>query len=137
GATLDTDMQREILKVLSPGTSIPQHFQFTSAGDDPVIMQLASALISAWNARNDGPAALESFNLFSSVAEKFFNLTIAGEVGSTSEYRRSANEAMGNDAILVETQVQIVRPWVEWDSGEGKRILIKALVKPITSGGEK
>jgi hypothetical protein len=137
GASLDIDMQSKIVATLSPDSAVLQQFRFARNTDDSSITHLASALLSSWDARNEGPVAVHSFHLFSSVAEKFFNLKLGGEVGTIVKFKRSVHEAVGDVAVLEDTRVQVVRPWVEWASGEKKRIIIRAIVKPQDDGDER
>lgn len=137
GASLNLDMQHKIIETLSPDTAVPQPFAFASDTDDSRNTHLASALLSSWDAQNEGAVACQSFHLFSSVAEKFFNLRLGGEIGAIVEFKRSLHEPLGDVAVLEGTRVQIVRPWVELSSVEDKRVLIKAIVKPQDDGGEK
>ena len=130
GATFNQDIQLYIRNIIFDEPIAYKSFELTNEDEKSNINQLAGALISSWEARNDGPLALDSFRLLSSVAEKFFYLKIGGHIGVLVSYNKSAHEAIGNTVIHENAKVQIVRPWVEWN-GKERRVLIKALVKPL------
>jgi len=130
GATLDGISQSKIRNILYDEQSYIKPFEMSSRTSiSSSIKQLATALISSWDARNEGTLAMDSFKLFSSVAEKYFNLKIGGKVGELTSFSRIAHEPLRNAEISENTEIVIVRPWVELKEPGGKTILIKALVK--------
>jgi hypothetical protein len=130
GATFNREIQLFIRTIVFDEPVRHKSFELTKENEQSNINQLASALISSWVARNDGPLALDSFRLLSSVAEKFFNLKIVGDVDAIVNFNKFAHEAVGNAVLSENAKVQIVRPWVEWN-GEERKVLIKALVKSL------
>jgi hypothetical protein len=130
GATWDNATQRTIKRFLFSET--PQHsfFELEKKEETSSIKQLAGALVSAWDARNDGPLALHTFQLFSSVAEMFFQLKLKGDIGTIINFNKSVHELPSDTNINTPLEVEIVRPWVEWDNNGDRSILIKAIVKP-------
>ena len=130
GATFNQEIQLFIRNIIFDEPITYKSFELTKGDEQSNINQLAGALISSWDARNDGPLALDSFRLLSSVAEKFFNLKIGGDIGVIVSFNKFAHEAIGDTVLSENAKVQIVRPWVEWN-GKERRVLIKALVKPL------
>jgi len=130
GATFNQETQRFIRNVIFDEQATYKPFELVKEDEHSNISQLAGALISSWVARNDGPLALDSFRLLSSVAEKFYNLKIGGDIDTIVNFNKFAHEATGKAVLYENTTVQIVRPWVEW-IGKERRIIIKALVKPL------
>jgi len=130
GATFNQDIQLYIRNIIFDEPIAYKSFELTNEDEKSNINQLAGALISSWEARNDGPLSLDSFRLLSSVAEKFFYLKIGGHIGVLVSFNKFAHEAIGNTVLHENAKVLIVRPWVEWN-GKERRVIIKALVKPL------
>lgn len=130
GAVLTEDMQSEIKNISFGGTVFQKTFKLAETEVDISIKQLATALISSWDARNDGPLAMNSFNLMSSVAQKYFNLKLGGEVGNVNTFNKIVHEPLQNRSVDANAQIIITRPWVEWEGPKRKEIIIKALIKP-------
>ena len=130
GAVLTEDMQAEIKYILFGAPISQKIFKISEAEVDISIKQLATALISAWEARNAGPLALNSFNIISSVAQKYFNLKLGGDVGNANNFNKIVHEPLQNRPVDENAQIIISRPWVEWEGPKRKEIIIKALIKP-------
>jgi hypothetical protein len=129
GATFDEDIQLVIKHVLFDEPIVQQRFESISQEGKSSIRHLATTLINAWEACNDSPRAMDSYNLLSSVLKKYFNLMLSKNVGETAYYNRIAHEPLNEKSIADNTGIIIVRPWVEEQTQEKKIILIKALVK--------
>lgn len=130
GATLNENMQSVIRSILFNETDFKGADDFFAKENKSSVKQLAAALISSWDARNDSPRALDSFKILQSVAENFFNLKIRGDVGATVNFNKIAHEVLDKIALPENTKVQVIRPWIELEDKNKKEILIRALVKP-------
>lgn len=129
GAVLDENTQLVIKNILFDEPLVQKKFESFSQEGSSCIRQLATTLINAWEARNDGPRAMDAYNLLSSVLKKYFNLWLSTNVGEITFYNRTAHEPFEEKTIAENAKIIIIRPWVEWQSPEKKTILIKALVK--------
>lgn len=126
GATLNEDTQSAIKNILFGEPIVQKTFELIKEEDSSGVRQLATALISSWEARNDGDRALDAFNLLSSIAEKFFNLKLGGDVGAIVNSNKVAHEALDGIVLPDNIKVQIIRPWVEWETLLG---ILGAIIK--------
>ena len=108
---------------------IPKSITFADRSEDLRIPQMAVALLSSWEAREDSPRAAESFKVLNSVAQRFFNLRICGQVGSVVKFDSRVHEFPRTP--IGEGQVMIVRPWVEWVDGSCTKVIIRAVVEKV------
>jgi hypothetical protein len=90
--------------------------------------QLASALLRAWAARQEGPKATEAFEELRSVLSGCFGIEMKGNAGDTDTYNSRLHEFANREPFA--TRVRLLHPWVECSSGRTVKVLIKALVKP-------
>lgn len=130
GATLNEDVQSVIKNILFDEPVLQNKFELSSKELGSNIRHLATALMSSWESRKDGPRAKDSFELLASVLKKYFNLTLGGNVGETGKFRRTAHESIDDIILSENAMIEVMRPWVEWDGPHKKEIIIKSLVKP-------
>lgn len=122
----------ELAGVPKPDVSLTTEIK-TSVSDAVQTTQLASALLSAWMAREEGPKAKELFEELRSILQNFFGLKLRGNVGETGKYNPRLHEFAYGESKG--EQVSLVRPWVEIVGGDGTvKVAMKALVK---ASGEK
>jgi len=91
-------------------------------------VQLASALVAAWVAREDGPRASDVFEELRSVAGNFFNLQLHEKVGSTEEYNPRIHELILG--AKSSNRVRLLGPWVEYSRQNVSKVILKAPVEP-------
>jgi len=85
-------------------------------------------MLRCWAARNDGPKAKDAFEELRSVLSSFFGLDLRGNVGDVDTFNPRLHEfAYGEKQS---SEVELIRPWVEYVAGEDTHVIIKALVKP-------
>jgi hypothetical protein len=104
----------------APGISL-------EAGESIQTSQLASALLRAWNARDEGQKAREAFEELRSVLSRFWGIKLGGEVGATEAYNPRVHEFVHGE--IPGSVVQLIRPWVEVSQDGKVSVLIKALVR--------
>lgn len=95
---------------------------------DVNLERIATLLLGAWEARNEGQKALHLFDLFGSMSRTAFRLSLAGQQGDTVPFDPAVHEVSSGTALQGQL-VSIQRPWVQWNEGGVVRIVIKALVK--------
>ena len=130
GAILDEDMQSAINDILFEKPIMNKSFDLASDEHSSSVMHLATTLISSWEARNDGPNAMEAFNLLSSVAKKYFNLKL-GDVKEETNFNSIAHEHLNNMMLSNRDIIRIIRPWVEWEGPDKRNVIIKAVVEKM------
>ena len=110
-----------------PDTETSTSFELSSNDADALhVTQLASALVRAWSAQEEGPKAKESFEELRVVLADFFGIEIVGAVGSVESFNSRVHEfPLGERSA---SRIRVVRPWVQISSSQPSRILIKALV---------
>jgi hypothetical protein len=114
-----------------PETESSTTFELSTSDPDALhVTQLASALVRAWSARDEGPKAKESFEELSVVLADFFGIEMMGAVGSVESFNSRVHEFPLGERTA--TRVRLVRPWVQISSSQPSRILIKALVAAAT-----
>ncbi len=86
---------------------------------------MASALLKAWDAKDDGPKAALAFRSLSETVSKLYNIRLGGTVRSTADFDPNLFEWVHDKRSK---RPRIVRPWVEWNAGKNWRVLIKGLV---------
>lgn len=91
--------------------------------------QLASVLLQAWSAKDEGPRAKEAFEQLQSLLSNFFGLTIRGKLGDIEPYNPRIHELCpGEDA---RARVRLLRPRVELARLGTSRVILKALVQKL------
>jgi hypothetical protein len=108
---------------------------FVDDSENALTHQMAAALLSSWEAREASSRANEAFRQLSTVARKFFNIRIGGEIGRVVEFNARVHEFPHQSAG--EGRVRIVRPWVEWDDRSRTRVIIRAVVQKHVSDEER
>jgi hypothetical protein len=96
--------------------------------DSVQTVQLASALISAWVAKEEGPKAREAFEELASIAASFFGLQLQGNPGEIEEYNPRIHELVRGTAPA--PRVLLLRPWVEFSRHARSKVILKASVEP-------
>lgn len=96
---------------------------------DVSLERMATLLLAAWDAKNEGEKAQHLFALFSGICKTAFRMNLAGEVGSTLMFDPALHESGGNSIVPGE-KVRLLRPWVEWQEGSVRRVLVRGLVAP-------
>jgi len=94
-------------------------------------LQLATALLRAWAARDDGPNAREAYEQLRSALESFFSLRLRDHVGETQEYNPRLHEFGFGESPS--SKVEVVRPSVDLVQAGEVGVVVKALVKPSRS----
>ena len=125
-----------ILKVLSEFADVETSPSITiryAAGGEPKagIMQLASVLLKAWAARNDGQSSKETYEQLAWVLEQFFSLRLRDWVGERQEYDPRFHEFESGEAPT--SKVEVTRPAVEGLDPAETGMVIKALVKGVAT----
>lgn len=95
--------------------------------------RMATLLLAAWEAREEGGASRHMFQLFSGICKTAFRLSLAGSPGDTSQFDPAIHEALG-DTILSGGTVRLLRPWVQWGDPPVTRVIVRALVSPAEPG---
>jgi hypothetical protein len=106
--------------------SVPSNRPISDAG----LERLALVLINIWESREEGKNSQHAFSIGEEIFMTGFNLFLMGDVGAVVNfdpdiYESSTVFANGEKCLLA-------RPWVEWRSTEGLRVLLKGRVVPIT-----
>lgn len=99
---------------------------------DLSLERMGTLLLAAWDAKNEGEKAQHLFALFSGICKTAFRMNLAGEVGSSLTFDAALHEPGGNP-ILAGERVRLLRPWVEWQQGAVRRVIVRALVAPLTN----
>jgi len=125
-----------ILKVLSEFADVETSPSITiryAAGGEPKAgtMQLASVLLKAWAARNDGQSSKETYEQLAWVLEQFFSLRLRDCVGERQEYDPRFHEFESGEAPT--SKVEVTRPAVEGLDPAETGMVIKALVKGVAT----
>lgn len=94
--------------------------------------RLSALLLSAWEARSDGPRSRDLFELMAGICRTSFDLAIRGQVSDQAAFDPALHEPV-TGAILVGAQVRIVRPCVAWAKSAVVRVVIRSLVEPVGS----
>ena len=129
-ARLDPAISRLLTEAI--GRPIPESSSSNPLSAGPLArVQLGTALIRAWEARNDGTRSKESFEQLESVLGDFFGLRLRDYVGEIQDYNSRVHEFALDEAPS--SKVEVIRPPVEFvQSAEGE-VIVKALVKAIRS----
>lgn len=133
GAMLNEDTQTTIKSILFGETFEVRPPVLVTEVRESATIQIAAALLSSWDARNDSHRALDSFKILKAVGDKFFNLKIGGDVDSSVSFNKIIHETIDNKTLPENTKVKIVRPWIEWENERKKVVLIKALVERVNN----
>lgn len=112
--------QAESSPVLQIGAADPEALHVT---------QLASALVRAWSAREEGPKTNEAYEELRVVLADFFGIEIKGSVGSVETFNSRVHEVQLGDKPS--GRVRLIRPWVQMSDSQTSKILIKALVTAV------
>jgi hypothetical protein len=94
-------------------------------------VQLGTALLRAWAARDDGPKAKESFEQLEAVLGDFFALRMRERIGDIQDYNPRLHEFVSDETPS--SKVEVVRPAVESLQAPEAEVIVKALVKAIRS----
>jgi hypothetical protein len=97
---------------------------------DLSLERMGTLLLAAWDAKSEGEKAQHLFALFSGICKTAFRMNLAGEVGSSVIFDPALHEPGGNP-ILAGGRVRLLRPWVEWQQGAVRRVIVRALVAPL------
>ena len=95
------------------------------SGDAPH-ERLALMLMNAWEARNDGKNSDHAYAVAEDVCRVGFDVHIMGKPGSLVEFDPDVHEPFG--VIGRGDQCRLVRPWIEWHSPDGIRVLMRGRV---------
>lgn len=127
-ARYQNNVQALLTKLVGlPEVEVSTSFELSSNDADALhVTQLASALVRAWSAREEGPKAKESFEELRVVLADFFGIEIVGAVGSVESFNSRVHEfPLGERSA---SRIRLIRPWVQISGSQPTRILIKALV---------
>lgn len=128
--TLTEEVRQFIREYLEISQGItPKSITLADQSESLQVAQLATSLLSSWEAREDSARATNAFHLLHSVAQKFFNLKICGQVKSIVQFDNRVHEFPGTP--IGEGQVVIIRPWVEWTEGSHTKVIIRAIVEQV------
>lgn len=97
---------------------------------DVSLERMATLLLAAWDAKEDGARAQQLFTLFAGICKTAFRMNLAGEVGSSIVFDAVFHES-GEKSIVPGERVQLLRPWVEWQEGGVRRVIVRGLVTPL------
>jgi hypothetical protein len=104
------------------------NIEFVDKSERPEVTLVASALMKAWDAKEEGPKAATAFRSLSDVASRVFHLRLGGAVGTEVNVNPNAHEWFNEKRS---ERVKILRPWVEWNDGKNWKVMIKALVVAV------
>jgi len=97
---------------------------------DPAVsqttLQLAVALLRAWDARTEGPLSAEAFQTLQSVLRDFFGLRLRGTQGETVTFNPRTHETA--DGRVCQGTAQLIRPFVEFTDNDISHVIVKGLV---------
>jgi len=122
-------IQDALRKVLGETTEAPSTPKIQVDDEDSVqTVQLASALVAAWTAKDDGSKAKEAFEELKSVSANFFGLELHGSASQIEDYNPRIHELIlgkkpGN-------RVRLLGPWVEFSRQTRSKVILKAPVEP-------
>ena len=121
-------VQRAIAEVLG----LPQETQSgpeisLPLADKVETTQLASALLRAWAAKDEGAKANDAFKELQSILRSFFGIELKGNAGDLQVYNPRLHEFA--PGVRPTSEVKLLHPWVECSSGTTVRVVIKALVR--------
>ena len=108
---LQPHVQQTLVSLLDKAPPESEVILSSAEVDSPHTIQLASALLAAWRARADGPAATESFEAISAFAGGLYAIHLGGVVGSVEVFNRRLHEPVIGDSVG--ELVEIVQPFVE------------------------
>jgi hypothetical protein len=97
---------------------------------DVSLERMATLLLAAWDAKDDGAKAQQLFVLFAGICKTAFRMNLSGEVGSSLVFEAVFHES-GEKSILRGERVRLLRPWVEWQEGGVRRVIVRGLVAPL------
>jgi hypothetical protein len=122
-------IQDALGKVLGQTTEAPTTPKIQVDEEDSVqTVQLASALVAAWAAKDDGSKAKEAFEELKSVAATFFGLELHGGASEIEDYKPRIHElTLGKKPG---TRVRLLGPWVEFSRQTRSKVILKAPVEP-------
>ena len=129
---LTVEIQHDLAELTGRTIDSPKEAQLPDAFPESVSsVQLASALTRSWAASRTSPEAEQAYLELSSVLSNFFGIDMHGAVGETAVFDPRIHELLDSKRGDSD-QVKIVRPRVELTDGGTVRILLKALVAPVS-----
>ncbi|MGB9237028.1 MAG: hypothetical protein WCC04_21680 [Terriglobales bacterium] len=110
------------------------HSKSIDTASDVNLERMATLLLAAWEARDEGAGARHLFQLFSGICKTAFRLSLAGDPGDTAEFDPAVHEASGGN-VMTGGRVRLLRPWVQWGEPPVTRVIVRALVSPVEQVG--
>lgn len=92
---------------------------------------VSACLLSAWDAASDGEQSKRTLDHVRHMALELFKLTLSGIPGDAVRY----DERQHDLQLMTERppeKVKVVRPAIVWSDGVRSRIIVSALVEPLT-----
>jgi len=128
-ARLSDSIQGALRTVLGDTGEVPSFTKIQLDDEDSLrTVQLASALVAAWVAREDGPKAKDAFEELRSVAGNFFNLQLHGNARQIEDYNPRIHELVLG--ARPSARVRLLGPWVDFSRQTVSKVILKAPVEP-------
>lgn len=92
---------------------------------------VSACLLSAWDAASDGEQSKRTLDNVRHMAQELFKLKLSGIFGDAVRY----DERQHDLKLVTEhtpEKVKVVRPAIVWSDGVRSRIIVSALVEPLT-----
>jgi hypothetical protein len=96
--------------------------------DSVQTMQLASALIAAWTAKDEGTKSKDAYEELKAVAANFFGLELHGNANEVETYNPRIHEFV--PGTKPSARVRLLGPWVDFSRGVISKVILKAPVEP-------
>lgn len=96
--------------------------------DSVQTLQLASALIAAWTAKNEGAKSKDAYEELKAVAANFFALELHGSANEIESYNPRIHEFV--PGAKPSARVRLLGPWVDFTRGVTSKVILKAPVEP-------
>ena len=128
GVTLPLASRQWAESFLGGPARTEMHHVNIDANADVNLERMATLLLSAWDAKEEGERSQHLYKTFSGICRMGFNLVLEGEPGQSASFDPSLHEVSGKQ-ILAGESVTLVRPWVQWVKGPTVRVIVRAVVK--------
>jgi hypothetical protein len=92
---------------------------------------LSLCLLSSWDAASEGQAGVQTLKNVRHLARELFKVDLIGTPGEIVRYNHREHD-LGSSKVDSPNQVKIARPGVQWSDGIRSRVLVRALVEPVT-----
>lgn len=126
---LSEAVQQTLGEILGQPSSAPASDLEVPSAASLQTLQLASALLAAWEARDTSTKAESAFQQLQITFRDFCSLSLRGEPGEVADFNPRLHEVEGQTGLF--ERVRIIRPRVEFAEPNGiALVLIKSLAAP-------